>query len=237
LEPAGAVEKSTMEEYLPLPDGSGSIPFSSNLESILTRCRPHVLVDFTIAEAIMPAVRTAVRHDVNLVIGTTGLSQANLEEIDRLCTASNVGAVVAPNFSLGAVLMIHLAKLAARFFDYVEVIEMHHEGKVDAPSGTALSTAREMVRARGKPFIYAATQKENLSGTRGGQLEGIALHSVRMPGLLAHQEIILGAQGQTLRIRHDSISRESFMPGVIMAIKEVVKLKAVVFGLETLLGL
>jgi 4-hydroxy-tetrahydrodipicolinate reductase len=133
--------------------------------------------------------------------------------------------------------MIHLAKLAARYFDYAEVIEMHHEGKADAPSGTALATARAMVAARGKPFNYPALEKESLAGTRGGQIEGVGIHSVRLPGLLAHQEVILGAPGQTLTIRHDSISRESFMPGVIMAIKEVGKVKGLIYGLENLLGL
>jgi len=237
LEPVGAVEKQVSERRLALPDGSGSIPFSSNLESILIRCRPHVLADFTVAEATMPAVRLAVKHGVRPVVGTTGLSTADLAEIERLCRETELGGVVAPNFSLGAVLMIHLAKIAARYFDYAEIIELHHEQKVDAPSGTAISTAREMAAARGKPFLHVPTQKESLAGTRGGQIDGVALHSVRMPGLLAHQEVIFGALGQTLRIRHDSISRESFMPGVVLAIKEVMKLKRLVSGLDTLLGL
>ena len=172
-----------------------------------------------------------------MVIGTTGLSPADLSEIDSLCRANDIGAVVAANFSLGAILMIHLAKVAARFFDYAEIIELHHEQKVDAPSGTALSTAKEMVEARGQPFDWAHTQKETLSGSRGGDYQGVAIHSVRLPGLLAHQEVIFGGLGQTLKIRHDTISRESFMPGVVLAIKEVVKLKRLVFGLENLLGL
>ncbi len=237
LEPVGAVEKQVSEENLALPDGSGSIPFSSDLESVLIRCRPHVLVDFSVAEATMPAVRLAVKHDVRPVVGTTGLSAADLAEIERLCRESGLGGVVAPNFSLGAVLMIHLAKIAARYFDYAEVIELHHEQKVDAPSGTALSTAKEMAAARGKPFLHVPAQKESLAGTRGGQMDGVALHSVRLPGLLAHQEVIFGTLGQTLRIRHDSISRESFMPGVVLAVKEVMKLKRLVSGLGTLLSL
>jgi len=237
LEAVGAVDLKAERDRLLLPDGSGEIPFSADLEEILSRSRPDVMVDFTIAEATMPAVRLAIKAGVNLVIGTTGLSSSDVEEIDKLCRESGVGAVVAPNFSLGAVLMIHMAKLAARYFDYSEVIEMHHEGKADAPSGTALSTARAMVEARGKPFRYPELEKESLSGTRGGQVEGVGLHSVRLPGLLAHQEVILGAPGQTLTIRHDSISRESFMPGVIMAIKRVVNIKGLVYGLETLLGL
>ena len=237
LEPVGAVDKKATKEYLPLPDQSGSIPLSSNLEEILEQTHPEVLVDFSVAEATLPAVRTAVKRKVNLVIGTTGLSQENLKEIDRLARANEVGAIVAPNFALGAVVMIHLAKIAAKFFDWAEIIEMHHEQKLDAPSGTALSTARAIVEARGKPLLYPTPQKESLSGTRGGKLEGIALHSVRLPGLMAHQEVIFGTQGQTLTIRHDTINRECYMPGVILAIKKVVEIKGLTYGLDKLLGL
>ena len=237
LEAVGAVDLKAERDHLSLPDGSGEIPFATELGAILSRSRPDVMVDFTVAEATMPAAQLAIKEGVNLVIGTTGLSPSDVDEIDRLCREGDVGAVVAPNFSLGAVLMIHLAKLAARYFDYAEVIEMHHEGKLDAPSGTALATARAMAEARGKPFHCPEPEKESLSGTRGGQIEGISVHSVRLPGLLAHQEVILGATGQTLTIRHDSISRESFMPGVIMAIKRVVNIKGLVYGLESLLGL
>jgi 4-hydroxy-tetrahydrodipicolinate reductase len=235
LEVVGGVEREVFAEELPLPDGSGAVPFSSNLGAILDRCRPDVLVDFTIAEATMQAVRITTSQGVNLVTGTTGLSQDDLSEIDSLSRTYNVGAVVAPNFALGAVLMIHLAKLAARFLDYAEIIEMHHEQKVDAPSGTALSTARAMLAARGKPFSQPPGQKQ--SGSRGEQIEGLSLHSVRLPGLLAHQEVILGAAGQTLIIRHDTTSRECYMPGVILAIKEVVRRKGLIYGLDTLLGL
>jgi len=237
LEPVGAVDKRASEKYLPLPDRSSSIPLSSNLEALLEQAYPEVLVDFSVAEATLPAVRTAVSHKVNLVIGTTGLSAENLVEIDQLAKANEVGAIVAPNFALGAVMMIHLAKIAAKFFDHVEVIEMHHEQKLDAPSGTALSTARAMLEARGKPFPYPQVQKESLGGTRGGELEGIALHSVRLPGLMAHQEVIFGTAGQTLTIRHDTINRECYMPGVILAIKKVGELKGLTYGLDILLGL
>ncbi|MBI4301980.1 MAG: 4-hydroxy-tetrahydrodipicolinate reductase [Chloroflexi bacterium] len=237
LEPVGAVSRKAVEECLPLPDGSGLIPLSSDLMSIIGRARPQVVVDFTQAEAVMPTAHIAAQNRVNLVIGTTGLSAENLAEIEALCSRHGVGAVVAPNFALGAVLMIDLARRAARFFDYAEIIEMHHEAKADAPSGTALTTAREMVKKKGGPFSWAPTTKENLAGSRGAQLEGIAIHSVRVPGLVAHQMVILGGLGQTLTIRHDSTSRESFMPGVVMAIKGVVKRPAFVYGLDDLLGL
>ena len=236
IEVVGAVELKVSQDSLPLPDGSGTIPLSSDLDHILTSCRPDVVVDFTNAQAAMPAVRTATRSGVNLVIGTTGLSPDDLREMETLSAEHKVGIVVAPNFALGAVLMIHLAKVAARYLDYAEIIELHHDRKIDAPSGTALATARAMAAARGKPFSRPAEQGQTPS-SRGEQVEGITVHSVRLPGLLAHQEVILGGPGQTLSIRHDTISRECFMPGVILAIKEVVKRQGLIYGLDTLLNL
>ncbi len=236
MELAGAVDIKAAQDSLPLPDGSGTVPFSASLESIITTHQPDVMVDFTIAQATMPAVRTASRQGVNLVIGTTGLKADDIEEIERLTAEHKIGAVVAPNFALGAVLMMHLARVAARYLDYAEIIELHHPQKADAPSGTARSTARTMATARGKPFLRPAGQ-DKAAGSRGEQLEGINIHSVRLPGLLAHQEVILGAPGQTLSIRHDTISRECFMPGVMLAVKEVVKRKGLTYGLDTLLGL
>jgi len=170
-----------------------------------------------------------------LVIGTTGLTTDDISEIDRLSIAHQVGVVVAPNFALGAVLMIHLAKIAAKYLDYAEIIELHHLLKADAPSGTALSTAKAMAQARGKPFYHP--EQGRTSDSRGELVEGTTIHSVRLPGLLAHQEVILGAPGQTLSIRHDTISRECYMPGVMLAIKEVIKHQGLVYGLDTLLGL
>jgi len=232
----GATELQVTEDYLPLPDGLGTVPFSSSLDYILTSCQSDVLVDFATAQATMPAVRTAVKQGVNLVIGTSGLTTEELSEIDRLTTAHKVGAVVAPNFALGAVLMMHLAKIAAKYFDYAEIIELHHHRKIDAPSGTALSTARVMAAARGKPFC-CPPYPEKTSASQGEQIEGVTIHSVRLPGLLAHQEVLLGGPGQTLSIRHDTISRECYMPGVILAIKEVGRNEGLVYGLDTLLGL
>lgn len=229
----GAVDLKATQDSLSLPDGSGSVPFSSDLDYILTSCQPGVLVDFTIAQATMPAIRIATERGVNLVIGTTGLTADDLNEIDRLARAHKVGAVVAPNFALGAVLMIHLAKIAAKYLDYAEIIELHHHLKADAPSGTALSTARAMATARGKPFLQPTGKASN---SRGQQVEGATIHSVRLPGLMAHQEVILGGPGQTVSIRHDTINRECYMPGVMLAIKEVVKRQGLVYGLDTLLG-
>lgn len=236
MEIVGAVDLKATQDLLPLPDGSGTVPFSSDLDSILLTCKPDVMVDFTIAHAAMPAVRTATNQGVNIVVGTTGLTPDDIAEIDRLSREHQVGAVVAPNFALGAVLMMHLAKIAGRYFDYAEIIELHHHLKADAPSGTALSTARAMAEARGKPFQLPPKQKKS-SVSRGEQVEGVSIHSVRLPGLMAHQEVLLGTAGQTLSIRHDTINRECYMPGVILAIKEVVKRKGLTYGLDVLLGL
>jgi 4-hydroxy-tetrahydrodipicolinate reductase len=235
-EVVGAVDLAVPTNQLALPDSSGSVPLSSDLDQILTSQQPDVLVDFTIARATMPAVRVAAPKKVNLVIGTTGLTAADLDEIDRLAQDNSIGAVVAPNFALGAVLMMHLSKIAARYLDYAEIIELHHDKKADAPSGTALTTAREMAKVRGKPFSRTLDRDKNMK-SRGDEVENIPVHAVRLPGLLAHQEVILGALGQTLRIRHDMLNREGFMPGVIIAIKEVVKRRGLIRSLDALLGL
>jgi 4-hydroxy-tetrahydrodipicolinate reductase len=234
LQIVGAIDlKAEDKDKLPLPDGS-AVPFSSDLDYILFACQPEVLVDFSTAAVVMPAVRLAAKKGVNMVIGTTGLSNEDIKEIESLAKANNIGVVVAPNFALGAVLMIHLAKLAAKYLDSAEIIELHHQLKADAPSGTALATAKAMAQARGKPF---STPKGKASESRGKQIEGVAIHSVRLPGLMAHQEVILGGAGQTLSIRHDTTGRQCYMPGVILAIKEVVKRKGLIYGLDRLLGL
>jgi 4-hydroxy-tetrahydrodipicolinate reductase len=232
----GAVELNPASDCLLLPDGSDSVPFSSDLEDILERCQPDVLIDFTTALATMSAARTATPRGTNLVIGTTGLTTEDINEIDRLAIANGVGAVVAPNFALGAILLIHIAKICARYLDYAEIMELHHHLKADAPSGTAIATAKAMAEARDKPFRQPP-QPQKPQGSRGQQVEGITVHSVRLPGIIARQEVLLGGPGQTLSLKHDATSRECYMPGVILATKEVTKLKGLVYGLDSLLGL
>jgi 4-hydroxy-tetrahydrodipicolinate reductase len=207
LRAVGAVEKEVTQQYLPLTEAPELIPLSSDLDSLLRSCDADVVVDFTNAEVSMAAARTAIKQKVSMVIGTTGLSQTDLAEIENLCETYKAGAVVAPNFSLAAALLIHLAKFAAKFFKYVEIIEMHHDKKADAPSGTAIATARAMAQARGEPFIYPQVTHEVLSSTRGGQMDGIAIHSLRLPGFMAGQEVVFSGAGETLRLRHDTISR------------------------------
>lgn len=237
LQAVGAVDIKAKSDKLALPGTAAEIPLSSDVDSILSSTNPDVMVDFTLYQAAMPAIRAAAKHKVNLVIGTTGFSQQDIDEIDKLCSDNKIGAVVASNFALGAILMIHMAKVAAKYFDYAEIIEKHHEKKADAPSGTALSTAKAMVEARGKGFTMSPLEKETLAGTRGGNVDGISIHSMRLPGYMANQDIIFGSLGQTLKISHETISREAFMPGVLMAVKHVNENKGLIVGLDKLLGL
>jgi 4-hydroxy-tetrahydrodipicolinate reductase len=233
----GAVEKEVTQQYLPLTEVSELILLSSDLESLLRSCDADVVVDFTNAEASMAAARVALKQKVSMVIGTSGLSDEDLKEIRKLCRVNRVGAVVAPNFSLGAALLIHLSRLAARFFDHAEIIEMHHDKKADAPSATAIATAGAMLEAHGKPFVHPQVAHEVVKNTRGGQMGGIAIHSLRLPGFVAGQEVIFSGTGETVRLHHDIISRESFVPGVILAIREVTKRKGLTYGLDALLKL
>ena len=237
LELVGGVDIKATQNQLTLPDGSRKVPLSSDLSSLLESTKPKVLLDFTIAEAALSAARLALKKGVHLVIGTSGLTDENLKEIAQLAEDNKVGALVAPNFTIGIAVLVNAAKEAAKLFDYADIIEMHHQEKVDAPSGTALATAKAMVQARGKPFSYSKTKKETLSGTRGGEIDGVIIHSVRLPGFVASQEVVFGGLGQTLTIRHDTISRDCYMPGTIMAIKEIVKRKGLIYGLDTLLNL
>ena len=232
----GCVDVKATAEQLTLPDGSGTVPFSTDLTTIIESCQPDVIVDFSVARASMPAVRTASKRGVNMVIGTTGFSAVDLDEIQKLAEANEVCVFVASNFALGAVLMMHLAKITGKYMDHAEIIELHHDRKLDAPSGTSRTTARDMLAARGKPFLPPTVVGED-SPARGNVIDGINIHSVRLPGQMAHQEIIFGSEGQTLRIRHDQISREAFMPGVMLAVKEVMKRKGFIYGLDKILGL
>ena len=237
LDLAGGVDPRAAEEFLDLPDGGGLIPIGRDLDAIIQRTRPRVMVDFTQAEAAMANARVALRNKVSPVIGTSGITPANLDELSGLSQEAGVACCVIPNFAIGANLMIHFARVAAKFMGAAEVIELHHDGKVDAPSGTAVATAQAMREARGEDLADAPTTKFTIEGARGAVDGGVRIHSVRLPGLVAHQEVIFGGPGQILTIRHDSISRESFIPGVILAAKEVSKRSGLVYGLDRLMGL
>jgi 4-hydroxy-tetrahydrodipicolinate reductase len=210
------------------------VTISGELETLL-QAETEVAVDFTSPVAVMDDIRWAIEHAMHIVVGTTGITHEQLAEIELALEKeggeSNV--IVAPNFAIGAVLMQRFAAEAARFFPAVEIVELHHDGKVDAPSGTALDTALRLAKERGED--WAGPDKESLEGVRGGDLEGIRVHSVRLPGLVAHQEILFGGRGQTLTIRHDSLDRSSFMPGVLLAIKSIHTRRGLTVGLEPLL--
>jgi 4-hydroxy-tetrahydrodipicolinate reductase len=192
-------------------------------------------VDFTVAASARGNAAWCAGHGVHAVIGTSGLGDADVAELRRVFTRSN--CLVAPNFAVGAVLMIRLAELAAPYFETAEVIEMHHDGKADAPSGTAIHTAERMAAASAE-WADEPTRVDTLPGARGAAgAEGIRIHAVRMRGLVAHQEVLLGTTGQTLTIRHDSYDRTSFMPGVVLALKRIDGQPGVTVGLDAYLGL
>ena len=218
-------------------EGRG-IPLSSSPEA-LAQWRPDVVIDFSHADWTSQLGPAAVAAGVRPVIGTSGLSDAFVAELSQQVSDAGLGGVVAANFALGAVMMMHLARVAAPFFDSVEILEQHHDGKVDAPSGTAVATAQAMREARDDDFARRDAERDNLPGqsTRGGSLGGATIHSVRLPGLVAHQELIFGGYGETLTIRHDSISRASFIPQILGAARAAPQLDRLVVGLDRLLGL
>ncbi len=236
MTPVGGADTAAKDAEISVP-GSGPVPLSANLGSLLERTGADVVVDFTNAAGAISAIRTGTAAGVRVVSGSTGLSKSDLEEAARLADKAGVGVISASNFALGAVVLMHLARIAARFFEYADVIESHHEMKIDAPSGTALSIAQALAEGKGGGFTQNVTEKELLDGTRGGAFEGINVHSARMPGRVARHEVVLGAQGQTLTLLHDSVDRGSFMPGVMLAVHHVLTVDHLVVGLDTVLGL
>ncbi|CFX75606.1 Dihydrodipicolinate reductase, bacterial/plant [Syntrophomonas zehnderi OL-4] len=212
-----------------------SLTIHNDLDKMIEMTRPDVMVDFTNPQAVYNNTRTALKQKITSIVGTTGLNEVELRQLEKLALDKQVGVAVIPNFALGAVLMMKLAQEAAQYFPDVEIIELHHDQKLDAPSGTAIKTA-EMITANRQPIPARNSREfEKISGARGGEINGIRVHSVRLPGLIAHQEVIFGGVGQSLRIRHDSFDRVGFMPGVIMSIKKMITTTGLVYGLENLL--
>ena len=208
----------------------------------LVDAKVDVVVDFSVPGATLAAARLLLPAGVHLVSGTTGLATDAMEELRGLAGADGNGnAVWAPNFALGAVLAQRFAAIAARYYQAVEVIELHHAGKTDAPSGTAIRTAQAIAAARGGRGALdpapPTAHREVVSGVRGGEVEGVHVHSVRLPGLVAHQEVIFGGQGEVLTLRHDSLDRSSFMPAVLLSVRAVPNRPGLTVGLEPLLDL
>ena len=233
-----AVDRSRVGESMGKLIGHPKIdvPVSEELDMLMD-AEIEVAVDFTHPDVVRDDIGWAVAHAVHMVVGTTGLTQTDLDDVAKQLEAegSESNVIVAPNFAIGAVLMQRFAAIASRYLPAVEVIELHHEGKADAPSGTALATAQRIALERGEDHPGPAS--EMIRGVRGGEVEGVRVHSVRLPGLVAHQEVILGGLGQTLTIRHDSMDRSSFMPGVLLAIRAVSTRPGLTVGLEPLLDL
>ncbi len=218
------------------------IDLGNSLADVLARVRPLAVVDFSVPGAVMGNIETALANGVVPIVGTTGLSPTDVEHVRELCRRHRMGALVAPNFAIGAILMMRFAREAARYLPDAEIIEMHHEKKLDAPSGTAAKTAEMIAEGRAglTPTVLPAGAFEKIAGARGGKGVGdVPVHSVRLPGFVASQMVIFGGPGQTLTLRHDSIDRKSFMPGVILAVRHAPMLAAndgeLVYGLENLL--
>ncbi len=212
----------------------GQTDIDDDLSGAVSRSSVHVVVDFTTASAAFENTRIILETGVRPVIGTSGLLPEQVETLQAIAAQKGLGGVIAPNFAIGAVLMMKFAGEAAKYMPHAEIIELHHDRKADAPSGTAIKTASLVAGARTEIFA-ARDEKEILPGARGASAEGIPVHSIRLPGLVAHQEVIFGGPSQTLTIRHDSIHRESFMPGVCLACKKVMGLRELVYGLEHIL--
>jgi 4-hydroxy-tetrahydrodipicolinate reductase len=212
------------------------ITVRTGLESALEDIRPDIMIDFTSPDSVYQNICTALKLGVRPVVGTTGMGADQLNDVKEMAFRYKTGCVVAPNFAIGALLMMKFAAEASKYFPNVEIIEMHHDKKVDAPSGTAVKTAELINLARGEYRARQVPDIEKLTGARGAEFQkGLRIHSVRLPGLMAHQEVIFGGLGQALTIRHDSMSRESFMPGVLLAVRKVMSLNEMVYGLESVI--
>jgi len=219
--------------------GPVEIPITADLEATLVMAQNEglaVMVDFTHPNTVYSSIRAAIAYGVRPVVGTTGLSAAQIKDLAEFAEKASTGCLIIPNFSIGVVLLQQAALQAAQYFEHVEIIELHHNQKADAPSGTAIQTA-QMLSQLGKPYNPAQVEEtEHLTGARGSATEdGVRIHSVRLPGLIAHQEVLFGAPGQIYTLRHDTSDRASFMPGVLLCIRRVMPLKSLIYGLDKIL--
>lgn len=220
--------------------GALEVPILNELQSMLAFAAQEktlgVMVDFTHPNSVYDNVRNAIAYGIRPVVGTTGLTPEQIADLAEFADKASTGCLIIPNFSIGMILLQQAAIQASQYFDHVEIIELHHNQKADAPSGTAIKTA-EMLAEMGKSYnLPSVKEEEKMVGARGSLApEGIRIHSVRLPGLIAHQEVIFGAKGQLYTLRHDTSDRASFMPGVLLAIRKVLQLKTLVYGLEKIL--
>lgn len=210
-------------------------PIYTSFEELIQSTSPDVLLDLTTPDVVFNNMNEAIQRGVRPVVGTSGLQKEEIDQLTALSKEQEVGGIIAPNFSIGAVLMMKFSAYAARYLDDIEIIELHHDKKVDAPSGTAVKTAEMITKVRKAHKQGHPNEEEKLQGARGADIEGMKVHSVRLPGLLAHQEVLLGGEGELLTLRHDSFNRSSFMSGVILSIRQVMKEKELIYGLENLI--
>ncbi|KKE79358.1 4-hydroxy-tetrahydrodipicolinate reductase [Oceanobacillus caeni] len=211
------------------------VPIFEDIDECFDSVEADVLVDLTIPEVGYVHTKKAIEHNIRPVIGTTGFSQEQITELKELTKNKNLGGIIAPNFAIGAVLMMKFSQMAAKYMPDVEIIEKHHDNKLDAPSGTAVKTAEMIRETRELKSQGHPDEKETLNGARGAEMDGMRIHSVRLPGLVAHQEVIFGGDGQLLSIKHDSFNRASFMDGVKFSVEKVFELNELVYGLENVI--
>lgn len=223
-----------LSDYDQFPDTYDVVTYT-DLTKLFLEKEPHVLIDLTTPEAVYTHTKLALEHGVRPVIGTTGFTDEQLQQLQQYATTNKLGAIIAPNFAVGAVLMMKFAAMAAQYMPDVEIIELHHDQKLDAPSGTAVKTAQLIQENRPSHKQGHPDEKETIPGARGADFDGMRIHSVRLPGLVAHQEVLFGGEGQLLTIRHDSYNRASFMSGVKLCVEKVVELDHLVYGLENIL--
>jgi 4-hydroxy-tetrahydrodipicolinate reductase len=211
------------------------IPVYDDLRKCVSEVEADVLIDLTKPESGKKHLEIALEYGIRPVVGTTGFTDEEIKQYSKTAEEKGIGVVIAPNFAVGAILMMKFAQMAAKYMPDIEIIEQHHDQKLDAPSGTAMKTAQMIKEVRDYKKQGHPDEQEDLEGARGGDYDGVRIHSVRLPGLVAHQEVLLGTTGQTLSIRHDTIDRSAFMPGVKMSVETVMKLDLLVYGLENLM--
>ncbi|WP_449536725.1 4-hydroxy-tetrahydrodipicolinate reductase [Ferdinandcohnia sp. Marseille-Q9671] len=211
------------------------VPVFNDITECFQQTNPDVLIDLTTPEIGKYHTEVAIQHGVRPVVGTTGFTKEELDRLSTMAEERQVGTIIAPNFAVGAVLMMKFSQMAAKYFQDVEITELHHDQKLDAPSGTAAKTAELISTVRVPKKQGHPDEKETLPGARGAEYDGIRIHSVRLPGLVAHQEVMFGGNGQMLTIRHDSFNRASFMSGVKLSVETVMKLDVLVYGLENII--
>ncbi|AXH98881.1 4-hydroxy-tetrahydrodipicolinate reductase [Sporosarcina sp. PTS2304] len=215
---------------------SEGIPIYTSLAALQAAHQAEVLLDVTDPDAVFTNASEALGLGMHVVIGTSGLSSEMLADLESLANEQQKSCIIAPNFSIGAVLMMKFAQQAARYLGDIEILEMHHDRKLDAPSGTAVKTAEMIREVRAAHIQGHPEEQEKLKGARGADVEGMKIHSIRLPGLLAHQEVLLGGEGELLTLRHDSFDRKSFMQGILLAIREAVSSNKFVYGLEKIIN-